>query len=144
MQTLELENSTLREEASRCKAASDRLRIETARLEEQLNENEILITSLREEITNLREQERKSRETLQANQQVYMDGLKKSFYSQKIQVFLKSKIDKITINYHFIPVFKIMVEILKIKISNKQSNNIYLSIFIVSELANKILFANCF
>ncbi|CAH1398996.1 unnamed protein product [Nezara viridula] len=70
LQTLELENSTLREEASRCKAASDRLKVETARLEEQLNENEILITSLREEIANLREQERKSRETLQANQQV--------------------------------------------------------------------------
>ncbi|XP_014272760.1 rab11 family-interacting protein 4 isoform X2 [Halyomorpha halys] len=70
LQTLELENSTLREEASRCKAASDRLRIETTRLEEQLNENEILISSLREEIANLREQERKSRETLQANQQV--------------------------------------------------------------------------
>lgn len=70
LQTLELENSSLREEANRCKAASDRLRAEASRLEEQLGENESVISSLRDEIATLRDHERRSKETLHSNQQL--------------------------------------------------------------------------
>ncbi|KAK9502906.1 hypothetical protein O3M35_011592 [Rhynocoris fuscipes] len=70
LQSLELENSSLREEAARCRAQADKLRAEVQRLEEEQGRNEATIAALKEELETLNEKERTNSETSQANQQL--------------------------------------------------------------------------
>lgn len=70
LQTLELENKSLREEAVRCRSQTDKLRTEKTGVEDQLSEAKCVISSLQEEVTLLSDQERRQKECVQANQQV--------------------------------------------------------------------------
>lgn len=70
LQTLELENSSLREEATRCRTHADKVRTDKSAVEEKLCEAESVVACLQEEITTLREQERRLKECVLANQQV--------------------------------------------------------------------------
>lgn len=70
LQTLELENKSLREEAVRCRSQTDKLRTEKTGVDDQLSEAKSVISSLQEEVTLLSDQERRQKECVQANQQV--------------------------------------------------------------------------
>lgn len=70
LQSLELENSSLREEAARCRAQADKLRLEVQRLEEEQGRSEASVVALKEELEILREKERSNSEASLANQQV--------------------------------------------------------------------------
>ncbi|XP_066991556.2 rab11 family-interacting protein 4 isoform X2 [Anabrus simplex] len=64
LQTLELEVSSLRDEATRLRAQVERLRSEKQGVEEQLGEAEATLATLRDENQALRELERRSKEEL--------------------------------------------------------------------------------
>uniref|UniRef100_A0A1B6KX96 FIP-RBD domain-containing protein n=1 Tax=Graphocephala atropunctata TaxID=36148 RepID=A0A1B6KX96_9HEMI len=68
LQTLELENTSLREEAARCRAQAERLRAEKTTVTEQLGEAESIVSSLQDEVAALRDQERRHKECAHANQ----------------------------------------------------------------------------
>ncbi|XP_074000262.1 rab11 family-interacting protein 4A-like isoform X3 [Rhodnius prolixus] len=70
LQSLELENSSLREEAARCRAQADKLRLEVQRLEEEQGRSEASVVALKEELEILREKERSNSEASLANQQL--------------------------------------------------------------------------
>ncbi|XP_046659720.1 rab11 family-interacting protein 4 isoform X3 [Homalodisca vitripennis] len=70
LQTLELENTSLREEAARCRAQAERLRAEKSAVTEQLGEAESVVSSLQDEVAALRDQERRQKECAHANQQL--------------------------------------------------------------------------
>ncbi|CAA9994222.1 unnamed protein product, partial [Nesidiocoris tenuis] len=70
LQTLELENASVREEAVRCRTQADKLRSEVLRLEEEQSRCEAALAALREELEIVREQERQQQQVSQANQQL--------------------------------------------------------------------------
>ncbi|KAL1129241.1 hypothetical protein AAG570_013770 [Ranatra chinensis] len=70
LQTLELENSSLKDEATRCRTQADKLKSEKQKLEEHARENDCTISLLKEEILLLREQEHRYKENSNANQQL--------------------------------------------------------------------------
>lgn len=70
LQALELENTSLRDEATRCRNQAEKLRSEKLRVEEQLGVTEGVLTSLKDEISMLSDQERRHKERADANQQV--------------------------------------------------------------------------
>jgi len=70
LQTLELENTSLRDEANRCRLQTDRLRNDKARFEESLSEKDATICSLRDEISMLRDNEKKHKDVANGNQQL--------------------------------------------------------------------------
>uniref|UniRef100_A0A1B6CQH5 FIP-RBD domain-containing protein n=1 Tax=Clastoptera arizonana TaxID=38151 RepID=A0A1B6CQH5_9HEMI len=73
LQALELENSSLKDEATRCRNQAEKLRSEKIKIEEQLGVTEGILLSLKEEINSLRDQERKHKERAEANQQLVED-----------------------------------------------------------------------
>jgi len=70
LQTLELENTSLREEAVRCRAQTDKLRAEKLSCEEQLSEARSHASGLTQELSELRDQERRHKDCATANQQL--------------------------------------------------------------------------
>uniref|UniRef100_A0A0K8SU50 Rab11 family-interacting protein 4A n=3 Tax=Lygus hesperus TaxID=30085 RepID=A0A0K8SU50_LYGHE len=70
LQTLELENASVREEAARCRVQADKLRSEVLRLEEEQSRCEAALSALREELEIVREQERQQQQVSAANQQL--------------------------------------------------------------------------
>ncbi|XP_039285015.1 rab11 family-interacting protein 3-like isoform X2 [Nilaparvata lugens] len=68
LQTLELENNSLRDETGRWRNQLEKMRLDKSRVEDQLIEAEASVTSLRDEIAAVREQERKLREQAAASQ----------------------------------------------------------------------------
>ncbi|XP_054288163.1 rab11 family-interacting protein 4A [Macrosteles quadrilineatus] len=70
LQTLELENSSLKEEATRCRSQTEKLRTEKAEVEERLGESQSVVCCLQEEVHSLKDQERRQKECVQANQQL--------------------------------------------------------------------------
>lgn len=75
LQTLELENTSLREEAIRCRTQSEKLRTEKTEVEEKLSETESVVGCLQDEISSMRDQERRQKDCLLANQQVSCHAL---------------------------------------------------------------------
>ncbi|RZF37565.1 hypothetical protein LSTR_LSTR015086 [Laodelphax striatellus] len=68
LQTLELENNSLRDETGRWRNQLEKMRVDKSRVEDQLIEAESTVTSLREELASAREQERKMRDQAAASQ----------------------------------------------------------------------------
>lgn len=70
LQTLELANSNLKEEAARCKSDYEMQRKENEKLEEKLEETGSLVANLRQEIQTLRDREKKYKEQLSATERL--------------------------------------------------------------------------
>ncbi|XP_075224723.1 rab11 family-interacting protein nuf isoform X2 [Lycorma delicatula] len=73
LQTLELENNSLKEETTRFRSQVERLRVEKTRVEDKLIETEASLSAVNEELQRTREQERKYREQANASQQLVED-----------------------------------------------------------------------